>query len=142
MLCVEDYLDALQWAKAIGGLDALIARADANAAVLDGFVAEVAVARPSGRRAGDALQHLGLPVDRRPGGRRARCRRRRRPSPRASSALLEKEGVAYDIGAYRDAPPGLRIWCGATVETADLEALMPWLDWAFATQKAALKAAA
>ena len=142
MLCVEDYLDALHWAKSIGGLDALIARADANAAVHRRLCRQVVLARPS----------------------RGRCRRRgptRRsacPSPIADVAaldadgqaafakaivsVLDKEGVAYDIGAYRDAPPGLRIWCGATVETSDLEALMPWLDWAFATQKAALKAAA
>ena len=71
------------------------------------------------------------------------CRpRRRRRSPRRSPALLEKEKVAFDIGAYRDAPPGLRIWCGATVETADVEALTQWLDWAFAQEKAKLAKAA
>ena len=142
MLCVEDYLDALDWAKSLGGLDALVARADANAAVIDRFVAGSQWAANLGRRQRHALQHLCLPALHRSGHCRARrCRpaglRRRR-----LAALLETERAAYDIAGYRDAPPGLRIWCGATVETSDLEALMPWLDWAFATQKAALKAAA
>jgi phosphoserine aminotransferase len=141
MLCVEDYLDALNWAKSIGGLDALIARADANAAVLDRFVGK-----------SSWLGHLAaLPVTR---SNTSVCLSFTDPDVSALDvdgqaafakglvSVLDKEGVAYDIGAYRDAPPGLRIWCGATVETSDLESLLPWLDWAFAVQKASLKAAA
>ncbi|MBO6717578.1 MAG: phosphoserine transaminase [Rhizobiaceae bacterium] len=141
MLAVEDYLDALGWAKEIGGLDALVARADANAAVIDGFV-----------RASGWLGHLAAdPATR---SNTSVCLSIVDPDIAALDgeaqaafakglvSILDREGVAYDIGAYRDAPPGLRIWCGATVETSDLEALMPWLDWAFATQKASLKAAA
>ena len=141
MLCVEDYLDALQWAKSIGGLEALVARANANAAVLDGFV-----------RKSQWLGHLAVePATR---SSTSVCLSFTDPDVAALDAdgqaafakglvsALDKEGVAYDIGAYRDAPPGLRIWCGATVETSDLQALLPWLDWAFATQKASLKATA
>ncbi len=92
------------------------------------------------RRSGDPLQHLGLPE-----GRRATRSSRLPEDAQADfakrlAALLEKEGVALDIGGYRDAPPGLRIWCGATVETDDLVALTPWLDWAFATLAAELVA--
>jgi len=141
MLCVEDYLDALNWAKSIGGLDALIARADANAAVLDGFVDRSSwlghLAVDAATRSNTSVclsftdaQVAALDAD----GQAAFAK--------GLVSVLDKEGVAYDIGAYRDAPPGLRIWCGATVETADLEALLPWLDWAFAAQKASLKAAA
>ncbi|RWX61920.1 phosphoserine aminotransferase, partial [Mesorhizobium sp. M4B.F.Ca.ET.089.01.1.1] len=138
---VEDYLDALHWAKSIGGLDALVARADANAAVLDRFVAK-----------SSWLGHLA--VDPATRSNTSACFSFTDPDVAALDAdgqaafakglvsALDKDGVAYDIGAYRDAPPGLRIWCGATVETADLEALLPWLDWAFAAQKASLKAAA
>jgi phosphoserine aminotransferase len=141
MLCVEDYLDALKWAKAIGGLDALVARADANAAVIDRFV------QKSGW-----LGHLAVePATR---SNTSVCLSIVDPAVTALGddaqadfakglvSALDKTGVAYDIGHYRDAPPGLRIWCGATVEASDLEALLPWLDWAFAHQKAALKAAA
>ncbi len=130
MLCVEDYLDALQWAKSIGGLDGLVARADANAAVVDRFVAGSAW-----------LEHLARdPATR---SNTSVCLAFSDPAVAALDAsaqagfarrlvsLLEAEAVANDIGAYRDAPPGLRIWCGATVETSDLEALMPWLDWAW-----------
>ncbi len=141
MLCVEDYIDALEWAKSVGGLDGLVARADANFAVLDRFV-----------EASSWLGHLA--VDPATRSNTSVCLSIVDPDIAALdadaqasfaknlAATLEKEGAAYDIGAYRDAPPGLRIWAGATVETADLEALLPWLDWAFATQKAALKAAA
>ena len=140
MLAVEDYLDALRWADAIGGLDALIARADANFAVIDGFVAR-----------SPWLAHLASdPVTR---SNTSVCLTIVDPDiasldvdaqatfAKGMVSLLEKEGVALDIGAYRDAPPGLRIWAGGTVETSDLEALMPWLDWAFATRKAALQPA-
>ena len=141
MLAVEDYLDALNWAKEIGGLDALIARADANKAVIDRFVA-----------ASGWLSNLAVVPETR--SNTSVCLTITDPDiasldkdaqaafAKGLASMLDKEGVAYDIGAYRDAPPGLRIWCGATVETADLEALMPWLDWAFAAQKAVLKAAA
>jgi phosphoserine aminotransferase len=138
MLCVEDYIDALSWAKSIGGLDALAARADANAAVIQKFA--------------DASGWLGnLAVDAATRSNTSVCLSIVDPALDADAqaaaakgivAALDKEGVAFDIGAYRDAPPGLRIWCGATVETSDLEALMPWLEWAFQNQKAALKAAA
>ena len=141
MLAVEDYLDALKWAKGIGGLDALVARANANAAAIARFT--------------DASSWLGnLATDPATRSNTSVCLSITDPDITALDGeaqaafakgivgLLDKEGVAYDIGAYRDAPPGLRIWCGATVETADLEALMPWLDWAFTIQKAALKAAA
>ena len=141
MLCVEDYLDTLGWAKDIGGLDALVARADANFSVIDRFVAK-----------SSWLGHLA--VDPATRSNTSVCLSIVDPAiialgadaqaafAKGLVAALEKEGVAYDIGAYRDAPPGLRIWAGATVESSDLDALMPWLDWAFAGQKSALKAAA
>jgi len=141
MLCVEDYIDALSWAKSIGGLDALIARADANAAVLERFVensgwlANLATVPETQSNTSVCLSIVDPDVA-------ALDKEGQAGFAKALVSVLEKEGVAYDIGAYRDAPPGLRIWCGATVEASDLEALTPWLDWAFAQQKAALKAAA
>jgi phosphoserine aminotransferase len=139
MLCVEDYLDALEWAKRIGGLDALIARADANFAVIDRFVQKSSwlghlAVKPETRSNTSVCLSI---VDPDVAGKEAQA-----AVAKGIVAALDKEGVAFDIGAYRDAPPGLRIWCGATVETADLEALMPWLDWAFAQEKAALRTAA
>jgi phosphoserine aminotransferase len=136
MLAVEDYLFALDWARSVGGLDGLIARADANAAVIDRFVA-----------ARDWIANLAEdPATR---SNTSVCLRFTDPRiadgagfAKAVAKRLEKEGVAFDVGAYRDAPPGLRIWCGATVETTDLEALMPWIDWAFAEEIAAQSAAA
>ncbi|MHC1547739.1 phosphoserine transaminase [Phyllobacterium sp. K27] len=141
MLCVEDYLDALNWAKSIGGIDGLVARADANFAVLDAFVEKspwlgnLAVV-PSTRSNTSVCLTIVDPEITALG-----------PDAQAAFAknlvtALEKEGVAFDIGAYRDAPSGLRIWAGATVEASDLQALTLWLDWAFQTQKAALKQAA
>ncbi|MEQ8448222.1 MAG: phosphoserine transaminase [Nitratireductor sp.] len=141
MLCVADYLDALGWAKSVGGLDGLVARADTNFAVIDAFVensawaAHLALVPETRSNTSVCLSIVDPEVTALDPDRQAAF-------AKAMVALLDAEGVAYDIGAYRDAPPGLRIWTGATVETADLEALMPWLDWAFATQKAALKAAA
>ena len=141
MLCVEDYLDALQWAKSLGGLDALIARADANTKVIADWVAgnaavEFLASEPETRSNTSVCLRFADPavagLD--DAGQQAFVKN--------LTGLLEAEKVAYDIAGYRDAPPGLRIWCGATVETSDVEALMPWLDWAFATAKASLKAAA
>ena len=136
MLALEDYLLALDWARSVGGLDGLIARADANAAVIDRFVA-----------ARDWMANLAEdPATR---SNTSVCLRFTDPRitdgagfAKAIAKRLEGEGVAFDIGAYRDAPPGLRIWCGGTVETSDLEALMPWIDWAFAEEIAAQSAAA
>jgi phosphoserine aminotransferase len=141
MLCVEDYLDALAWAKRIGGLDALVARADANFAAIDRFVSASSwlghlAADPATRSNTSVCLSI---VDPEIASLDAEAQA---AFAKALVSALEKEGVAYDIGHYRDAPPGLRIWAGATVETADLAALMPWLDWAFAAQKATLKAAA
>lgn len=141
MLCVEDYIDALQWAKSIGGLDALVARADANTKVIADWVA-----------ANPAVEFLATAEATR--SNTSVCLRFADPAVanlddsgqqafvKALTGALEAEKVAYDIASYRDAPPGLRIWCGATVEASDLEALTPWLDWAFESAKASLKAAA
>lgn len=136
MLAVEDYLLALDWARGIGGLSALITRCDSNAAVIDQFCA-----------ANDWIANLA--EDPATASTTSVCLKFTDPSitdgatfAKAVAKRLEAEGVALDIGAYRDAPAGLRIWCGATVETADLEALMPWLDWAYHAERAALDAAA
>lgn len=141
MLCVEDYLDALNWAKSVGGLKGLQARSDANAKALSDWVAKTAwidhlAKKPETRSntsvclvvADPAVTKLTLDEQ--------------AAFAKSIASMLEKEGVAYDIAYYRDAPPGLRIWCGATIETKDVEALTPWLDWAFEQAKAALTKAA
>jgi len=141
MLCVEDYLDALQWAKSIGGLKALQARADANAKVIADWVARTSwidfLTRDPALRSNTSvcLKVVDAAVTRLSAEAQAGF-------AKEIAAALDKEGVAYDIGAYRDAPPGLRIWCGSTVERSDVEALTLWLDWAHAKVKAALAAAA
>ncbi|RUN78019.1 phosphoserine transaminase [Sphingomonas sp. TF3] len=127
MLAVEDAIAALEWAKTVGGGEGLIARSDANAAALDKIVAERAwlghlAADPASR----SRTSVCLTVE---GADEAFIK--------AFAGLLEKEHAAYDIAGYRDAPAGLRIWCGATVDTADIVALGPWLDWAYASLKAA-----
>ena len=124
MLCVEDYLMALKWAKRIGGLKALRARADANAAVLDGWISASPFATNLAKvheTKSNTSVCFSLAGD--------------ETVPKKMAKLLEAEGVAFDIGGYRDAPPGLRVWCGATVETSDLRALLPWLNWAFEQAK-------
>ncbi len=132
MLCVEDYLDALSFAESVGGLDGMIARCDANARVIADWVGRTPWVEFVARPTGDAVQHLDLPQD-------SRCRAHdiaggcaRGHCPRRMAELLDAENVAKDIAAYRHAPPGLRIWTGATIERSDLEALTPWLDWAYA----------
>jgi phosphoserine aminotransferase len=141
MLCVEDYIDALRWGKSVGGLKALIARADANAEALAGWVAKTPwidfLAKEESVRSNTsvcleivdpAIAALGSDAQSR--------------FAKSIASLLEKEKIAYDIGAYRDAPPGLRIWCGATVETSNIEALTHWLDYAFEKMKSELSEAA
>ena len=140
MLCVEDALDALKWAASIGGLQAMQARADQNLKVLADWVAKTPwvdflAATPEIRSNTSVCLKVvdpkicALPED------------AQADFAKKLASLLEKEGAALDIGGYRDAPAGLRIWCGATVEASDLEALTPWLDWAFATVSAELAAA-
>jgi phosphoserine aminotransferase len=125
MLCVEDWLWALDWAERIGGLPALIARADANAAALDRWVQGAAwIEYLAGDPAIRSNTSVCLQFTDRTDDEANRLRQK------AIAQLLEEEDAAYDVGAYRDAPPGFRIWCGATVDTADIEALGPWLDWA------------
>jgi phosphoserine aminotransferase len=135
MLCVADCIDALDWMEGIGGLPATMARADANFAALQGWVdrtgwVENLVAVPSQRSNTSVCLKIVDPeiASRDEAAQRAFVKR--------MVQLVEAEGAAFDIGGYRDAPPGLRVWCGTTVETADVEALTPWLDWAFATAKA------
>jgi phosphoserine aminotransferase len=141
MLCLEDYLDALAWAKALGGSPALIARSDANAKVISDWVARTPwiafLANDPATRSNTSVCLKVVDPAISAGSLDGQA-----AFAKNLSALLEKEGVAYDIAFYRDAPPGLRIWCGATVEASDLEALTPWLDWAFAETKAALPKAA
>lgn len=127
MLAVEDAIFALEWAKGLGGLEGLKARSNANAHALDKIVAER-----------DWLSHLAIDSGTR--SKTSVCLSVEGADAdfiKKFAGLLEKEGAAYDVAGYRDAPPGLRIWCGATVDTADIEALGPWLDWAYATVKAA-----
>ena len=119
MLCVEDYLDALRWTDSVGGLAGLIERSQANLSVLKEFVDETPwahfLAQDEASTSSTSVC-LTLDID--------------ADKVKQVAALLEAEDVAYDIGAYRDAPPGLRIWCGATVEKEDVAALVPWLKWA------------
>ncbi len=135
MLAVEDYLDTLDWAERIGGLKALHARADANAKVVYDWVARTPWIAPL---AADPATYSNTGVCLVIADPDVLARGDAAVSAFAAGIVerLDREGVALDIGAYRDAPAGLRIWCGATVETADLEALTPWLDWAFATAMA------
>ncbi|HEV2596934.1 MAG TPA: phosphoserine transaminase [Sphingopyxis sp.] len=126
MLAVEDAIFALEWAKSLGGLDGLKARSDANAAALDKIVSER-----------DWLSHLAAdPASRSKTSVCLSVAGADEGFIKEFAGLLEAEGAAYDIAGYRDAPPGLRIWCGATVDTADVEALGPWLDWAYETLSA------
>jgi phosphoserine aminotransferase len=141
MLAVEDYIDALQWAKDLGGLDALIAKADRNAKVILDWVARTPwIANLAQNPATASNTSVCLVIS--DPDIVARGADAVAQVAKGITSLLDKEGVAFDIGAYRDAPPGLRIWCGATVEASDLEALTPWLDWAFALEKAKLAQAA
>jgi phosphoserine aminotransferase len=141
MLCVEDYLDALQWAKSIGGLKALMARADANAKAVATWAARTPwvdfLARDPAIRSNTSVclkvidpAVMALSAD------------AQSAFAKALAGAVEKEGAGYDIAHYRDAPPGLRIWCGASVEASDVEILTQWLDWAFAKTKDALRKAA
>src|SRR6266567_2779579 len=141
MLCVEDYLDALQWSKSIGGLPALIARADANARAIADWTGRTAwvdflAKNPRTRSNTSVCLKVVDPAV------AALSHDEQTAFVKSMAAVLEKEGVAYDIASHRDAPPGLRIWCGSTVEASDLEALTPWLDWAFAQTRAAMPKAA
>ena len=140
MLCVEDCIDALTWAQGIGGLEEMQRRADRNLDVLARWVEKTdwvafLAADPAVRsNTSVCLKVVDPKITALPGKAQADFAKR-------LASLLEKEGVALDVGGYRDAPPGLRIWCGATVDHTDLEALTPWLDWAFAAVSAELAAA-
>jgi phosphoserine aminotransferase len=141
MLCVEDYLDALQWAESVGGLGGLVARADANAKVLfdwierTPWIANLAEDRATWSNTGVCVKFVDPAVT-------ALSADAQAAFAKSVVALLEKEGVALDAGSYRDAPPGLRVWTGSTVEKSDVEALVPWIEWAFAEAKASLAKAA
>jgi phosphoserine aminotransferase len=128
MLCVEDYIDTLRWAQGIGGIEALRQRANANAAVLFDWIDRTPwIANLAADPATRSNTSVCLRFTELAGGPSAA-----RHIADRMVAMLADEGVAYDIGAYRTATPGLRIWTGSTVEHGDLEALTPWLDWAYA----------
>ena len=134
MLCVEDYLDALTWAEGVGGLKALMARADENLHVIERWTktagwADFLAKDPKTRSNTSVCLKIVDPWF------TAKDAEGQAAAAKKIADILDKEGVAHDIAAYRDAPPGLRIWCGATVENADLKALTPWLDWAWAQVK-------
>src|SRR6266496_554450 len=141
MLCVEDYLDALKWARSVGGLEALIARADANTRALADWKAKTPwidfLARDPSIRSNTSvcLKIVDPAITSLTADAQADFSKK-------LVALVEKEGAGYDFAYYRDAPAGLRIWCGATVEAKDVELLTQWIDWAFAETRAALKKAA
>jgi phosphoserine aminotransferase len=141
MLCVEDYVDALEWAKAAGGLSGLRARADGNTRVISDWVSrakwiDFLAADPAIRsNTSVCLKIVDPAIARLPADAQAAF-------VKGLAASLDREGIAFDIDAYRDAPPGLRIWCGSTIERADVEALTHWLDWAYAKAKDALAQAA
>ena len=141
MLCVEDYIDTLTWAKSIGGLDALFARSNASAQVISDWVARTPwigyLCKDPALRSntGVCLKIVDPAVTKLPAAAQADL-------AKSVVAMIEKEKAAYDFGAYRDAPPGFRIWCGATVEASDVAALTQWLDWAFAQARAGLAKAA
>ncbi len=131
MLCIEDAIDGLRWGESVGGLQGLMARSNANLAVLEKFAAERKwigfLAADKAIRSNTSVclnitapWFTALPAD------------KQAAAAKKMAELLETEKAGYDLGSYRDAPPGLRIWCGATVEKSDLEALLPWLDWAYA----------
>jgi phosphoserine aminotransferase len=135
MLAVEDYIDALKWAESVGGLKALIARSNASLAAIGDWVATSSwaafLAKDEAIRSNTSvcLKVVDPWFE-------ALAPEAKADAAKKIASILDKEGVAFDLGAYRDAPPGLRIWCGATVETADIKALLPWLDWAWAKVKA------
>lgn len=137
MMAVEDYLDALAWAESIGGAAELMRRADANAkAVWDWiertpWIANLAEDRTTWSNTSVCLKVVDPDVTALSTDKQAKI-------AKDIVSMLEKEGVGYDFGAYRDAPAGLRIWCGSTVETSDVEALLPWIDWAYAQVKASV----
>jgi phosphoserine aminotransferase len=141
MLCVEDYIDALNWAKKVGGLDGLVKRADANARAIATWVKKtpwvdfLAVKPKTRSNTSVCLKFTDPAVTALSADAQANF-------AKGVVAFLEKEGVGLDLGHYRDAPPGLRIWCGATVQTRDVKALLPWIDLAFAAEKAKLAKAA
>ncbi len=140
MLCVEDALDGLRWAEGIGGLDALVARSEANLGTIADWVERTDwvgfLARdPATRSSTSVCLRIVDPWFEALGDTQQAV-------PKRIEALLDAEGVAHDINGYRDAPPGLRLWAGATVEADDLAALLPWLDWAYATAKQELAAVA
>ena len=137
MVCVEDYLDALKWASSLGGLTALHNRADANTAVLNEWVARtpwidfLCVDPASRSNTSVCLKIVDPDIAKREESEQ-------RAFVKNIEKMLESEEAAFDIGGYRDAPPGLRIWCGSTVDTSDIEALCPWLDWAYSAAKSTL----